>query len=373
MMLRVLGCCAALALGSVAACAPSYGEAYLTSMAAGHRAYHAGRYQEAARAYDEAARKAKRVKDRDEARFLQARTYERAEQWRDAATAYRKLAADSPTGPRTARAEFELADLEIEHGASARGWQMLHEATRRNPRHGLARHAITRMAQHAAEVGGEPAGLAWLQTASATFRGTDLEQLIAYEIALSLERQGRLPEARDAFVACARSRPYPIGGLTDDALWRAAEIEVELGHHARAIALLRELLGSRESPSHTVGSYERPRFSQAQLRIAEITRDGLRDPARARVEFHKVFTDHPTSIARDDALWAEAKLARQAGDTEATCRLVRLLASDLPESRYARCVRELCPTAQPPAPKKGTPPGRAECPEYIKEDLAAAK
>jgi len=344
-------------------CAPTYGDAYLNSIAAGERAYGAGRYDEAARAYDEAAERALRVKDRDEARFLEARTFQRAGRWGDASASYRKLIAVSPRGPRAARAEFELADLEIDHGNAEHGWQLLAEAARHNPGHGLARHAITRLAQHAAEQGGEPAALAWLQAATPRFAGTELEQAVAYEIALCLERQEKLPEARDAFLATARAHPYPFGGLTDDAYWRAADAEVHLGHPREAIEILRELLSAHESPSQTVGSYERPRFSQAQHRIAELYRDGMKDPARARVEFHKVYTNHPTSILRDDALWSEARLAHDAGDHASACDLMALLAREFSESRYARCTRELCPSA--PAPKDAHP-----CPDYVKEELA---
>ena len=362
---------AALLAGAGVACAPTYGKPYLDAMAAGDRAFGAGRYDEAARAYDDAAAKALRVKDRDEARFLQARTYQRAEKWVEASSTFRRLAKDSPTGPRTVRAEFDIADLEIEHGNPEAGWRMLAEAARRNPTHGLARHAVVRLAQHAGEVGGgERAAEAWLRAARPTWDGTELEQVLEYEIAVSLERQERLPEARDAFLKTARAHPYPFGGLTDDAFWHAAEIDTKLGQHQQAIDLLRELLRGRESPSHTVGSYERPRFSQAQMRIAEITRDGLRDGARARVEFHRVYTDHPTSLLRDDALWAEALLARAAGDAPAACRAMSNLVDDLEDSRYVRCATLICSTVKAPAPRSGAPAAERECPTYLAEQAS---
>src|SRR5690606_32449937 len=47
------------------ACASTSGDAYLNAMAAGERAYHAGRYREAARAFSGAAARAERLKDRD--------------------------------------------------------------------------------------------------------------------------------------------------------------------------------------------------------------------------------------------------------------------------------------------------------------------
>ena len=54
--LAALGLCAAL----TSACAPTHGDAYLVSFAAGERAFHAGRFGEAAAAYDAAASKALR-------------------------------------------------------------------------------------------------------------------------------------------------------------------------------------------------------------------------------------------------------------------------------------------------------------------------
>jgi hypothetical protein len=97
--------------------------------------------------------------------------------------------------------------------------------------------------------------------------------------------------------------------------------------------------------STMAGSYERPRFSPAQFRIAVLYRDVLGDHAAARREFHRLYVDHPTSILRDDALWEEAKLASSDGNVEDACALTTALARDFPGSRYAPCARSLCPTA----------------------------
>ncbi|MFT3771300.1 MAG: tetratricopeptide repeat protein [Minicystis sp.] len=341
------------------ACAPDRGEAYVTSFAAAERAFHAGRWMEAARAWSDAAAKAKRVKDRDEARFLEARCYERAEQWAEARATYRKLVADSPDGPRTARAVFDLADLEIQHGDAARGWTMLDEAARKFPAHGLARPAIRRMLQHAEDDGGPAAALRWLDAHDAAFRGTEQDEVLSYERARALERAGKKQEAHDAFLASARRHPYPFGGLTDDAFWRAAEIDEDAGKYEEAIAHLRELLASRE-PSGAWSSYERPRFSEAQLRIALIYRNRLKDRAAARREYEKLYALHPTTIKRDDAVWGEAVLAREDGDRDTVCKLAKRLLDEFPESRYARCAHDLCPSV---------PPGKRACSDYILREL----
>ncbi len=282
--------------------------------------------------------------------------------WAEARATYQRLAADSPSGPRTARAFFDLAELEIQHGDAARGWAQLDDAARRFPAHGLARPAIRRLVMHAQDEGGEAAVLAFLDAHEAVFHDTEQDEVIAYERALSLERMGNRKAAHDAFLASARRHPYPFGGLTDDAFWHAAVIDDEDGRAEEAIAHLRELLSSRE-PSGAWVSYERPRYSQAQLRIAEIYRDKLRDHAAARREFDKLYALHPTTLKRDDAVWAEARLALEDGDAAAACALAKRLVDEFPESRYVPCAPQVCPTARPaPTPKR-------ECADYILREL----
>jgi tetratricopeptide (TPR) repeat protein len=329
----------------LAGCAPERGEAYVAAFAAGERAFHAGRWAEAAEAWDGAAGR--------------ARAFERAEKWAEARATYQRLAADSPDGPRTARAVFELASLEIAHGDAARGWTMLDEAARRFPAHGLARPSIHRLIMHAADTGGEAAVLAFLDAHVEAFRSTELDEVIGYERALSLERAGRRREAHDAFLASAHRHPYPFGGLTDDAFWHAAAIDDEDGRYDEAITHLRELLSSRE-PSGAWSSYERPRYSEAQLRIAEIYRDRLKDHAAARREFDKLYALHTTSLKRDDALWAEARLALEDGDRSAACSLTKRLTAEFPESRYVPCGHEIC---------SDVPPAKRACADYLMRAL----
>jgi tetratricopeptide (TPR) repeat protein len=345
----------------VTACGPSLGDAYERSFSAGQRAHHAGRYEEAARAYEQAARDAQRVKDRDEALFLVARMHDKRGAHVEAKAALARLVAVSPEGPRAGRAAFEQAHLEIEHGDAERGWAMLFEATRRYPKNGLARPSIKRMIAHQLDRGGDEAVLAWIKGPARVLRGTDVEEDLDYEAALALERMGKLVEARDAFLATARAHPYPFGSLTDDALWRASLVEEQLGHDQAAIAHLRTMLAARES-SHVTGSYERPRYSPAQMRIAELYRDKLHDHAAARRELHKLYTDHPNSILRDDALWAEARLAKEDGDKGDACSLAERLQREFPESRYAACAPLVCEKAKP------LPRGKT-CADYIAREV----
>jgi tetratricopeptide (TPR) repeat protein len=348
-------------LVATSACAPVYGDAYLTAFAAGERAYHAGRYVDAARAYDDAAGRALRVKDRDEARFLEARCFDKAGRLDEARAAYQRLAADSKAGPRAARAAFELAGLEIDHGDVEKGYAMLEGAAIQFPNDGVARPAVRRVVAHLAEARGEPAARAWLTAHDATFRGTDEDQLIGYEIALSLEREGKKQEAHDAFLASARAHPYPKGSLTDDALIAAAHLDEELGRFQEATAHLRDLLDTQEvshpfAGKYDMASYERPRFPEAALHLAEIYRDKLHDHPAARAAFEAYYRNHRTARKRDLALWSEARLALEDGDTKAACALTERLVRELPDSRYVPCARAICPSA---------PPAKRECADYI--------
>ncbi len=161
------------------------------------------------------------------------------------------------------------------------------------------------------------------------------------------------------FLASARRHPYPSGGLTDDAYWHAAVIDDEDGRFEEAIAHLREMLSARE-PSGAWVSYERPRYSEAQLRIALIYRDRLEDHASARRELEKLYALHTTTIKRDDAVWWEAVLAVEDHDGDTACRLAKRLLAEFPESRYVRCAHEVCPAV---------PAAERACADYILREM----
>jgi tetratricopeptide (TPR) repeat protein len=329
---------------ALTACAAGAGEGFLNAKGQGDRAYSAGRYVEAAGAFDEAAKKAARPRDRAEALYLEASAYARARSWDKAREAFRRLIAELPSTDRGHRASFDLADLEMEAGQVERGWDLLREAMMRHPDDGLARRALERWVARLDQSGGNV--LAWLGEIAPRLVKTELDETVRYQLATHLEAAGRLEEARDAFVACAERHPYPEGSLFDDALFHASLLDEKLGRPERAIEDLRRMLAARE-PSTFAGSYERPRFSPSQFRIAVLYRDKLRDHASARKEFHKLYADHPTSILRDDALWEEAKLAFADGDAKGACQITSTLATDFKDSRYAACAQTLCPTAAP--------------------------
>ena len=346
---------------TVSACAPSVGIKYEHSFAAGQRAFHAGRYEEAARAFEQAAENATRVKDRDEALFEVARMHEKRGAYAQAHAAYERITKTSPDGPRTARATYDMALVEVDHGDAERGYALLLDATFKYPAHASARRSLHRLIEHQRELGGDDGVLKWLDGPGRTLRGSELDQQLDYERAMTLENMGRLAEARDLFVKAAKDHPYPFGGLTDDALWHASLVEEQLGRYEAAIAQLRTLLADREA-SRMTGSYERARYSPAQLRIAELYRDKLHDHRTARKEFHALYASHPTSVLRDDALWAEAVLARADGDEREACALVNTLRKEFADSRFARCGQLVCAAVKPGAKER-------PCANYIERQV----
>lgn len=337
-----------------AGCGIDRGEAYLRSFHAAQRAHSAGRYEDAAQLFAQAAGDARRLKDRDEAYFLEARMYTKLERWDDARARYRKLVEVSPNGPRTGRAVYEQAGLMIAHGPVEEGWTALEVAIRRYPNHGAARRALMRWVQHVADEHGEEAAQVALKRMSVELGSTALAQKIQYEWALSLRRAGSLAQAHALLLKVARKHPYPSGTLTDDAYWHASHIAEELGNYPQAVADLRELLSAREETEF--GSYERPRYPAAQMRIAVLLRDRFNDINGAREEFRHMYQRHETSILADDALWSEAQLAKRQGDQEDACDLAEELAQRHPGSRYNRCLQQLCASARP---------ADRPCPDYI--------
>jgi tetratricopeptide (TPR) repeat protein len=204
------------------------------------------------------------------------------------------------------------------------------------------------------EKSGSRAALAELERWLPSFEKTELDETLRYERGRRLEREGRLAEARDAYLDGARRHPYPKGALWNDALRAAARLEEQLGRPREAIALLERLLAEREH-AWIVGSYERG-YAEARFRVAVLERDALGDARAARRTFRRVFDEFPTSLLRDDALYEEARLARRSGDEAAACEAISLLLGTLPDSRYAGCAPELCAGARPR-------PG-SRCPSY---------
>jgi tetratricopeptide (TPR) repeat protein len=346
--------CALLALA--AACGSPPAPAYVRENEAALAQSKRGQHAQAAQTYERAAAAAEQPRDAEEARFRAAESYARAGDVEHARTLLQALAKDCRDLERRARADFAIADL-LEHAGqdqAADEWRVA--ALQRNPASGNARAALTRHIDYLREHGGSVAVLAFLDSEHTRLASTELGEAVCYFRARELDDTGQTAQARDGYLDCADRYGYPRGLYWDDALFRAAEKEVALGTPERAIAHLERLLSERES-ANLVGSYERGRYAEAQLKLGEIYRDALHDPARARRELRKVWSNHPKSRLADDALFEEALLAHGQQDEPGTCEPLAIIVQQLPDSRYTACAHELC--ARLPA-------GARPCHDYIK-------
>jgi TolA-binding protein len=342
---------------ALAACAPNLPPAYVHARDTAEIDYASGRFTDAGQAWLDAAQSASTARDRSDARYRAATSYQRAGQLDKARALYTLLAAGK--SDRAARSAFTLADLRVQGGDEAGGYAELEAAIRKYPSSGVANLALTRYFAFLASKGGDQAVLEYVTRPPAELAASELTEQVLYERARRLDALGAIREARDAYVELADRYPYPHGAYWDDALFRGADCEQRLHQSQGAIDLLERMLRAREA-SHMSGSYERPRFADAAFRVAELYRDEIKDPEAARRAFHSVFVNYPTSTLRDDALWQEALLARGSSDT-AACAPLSLLVTQLPDSRFAPCAHELCGALRPIAER--------ECRDYIERDL----
>lgn len=333
----------ALSLLALLACGSPPPAAYVQETERAQAARVKGEHASAARHYERAAALASRPRDAEEARYRAADSYARAGDTARAEALYTTLAAQGPDAGRQARADFALANLLRQTGREPEGQARLAAAIRRQPNSGLARSALSQHLDYLREQGGSERVLAYLADESRALGSSELGETIAYRRARELDEAGKPAEARDAYLACAASYPYPRGAYWDDALFRAAEKELALAAPRNALQHLQRMLAEQESAVIT-GSYERGRYAEAQLKIAEIYRDQMHDPVRARRELRRVWQNHGKSRLVDDALFQEALLARAAGDAAGTCAPLTIIVRQLPDSRYAACAHLLCGT-----------------------------
>ncbi len=349
----------ACALIAVACGAPSRGPGYARAFAQGEEAESAGHYEEAADRYEQASTSARAPRERDYARHAAALMYARAGDRSKAWTILQALAQEG-SPEEAALAADEAARMRIDGGEEEAGWADLRAALLRFPNAGVARSALHRLLSHEDETKGPRATLALLETLRGPLDGTLRGSEVAYEIALRLERLDQTAEARDAFAEVARRWPYPRGPLFDDALFHASLLDEKLGRYGAAIDDLRRMLAVRES-SWIAGSYERPRFDVAKMRIADLYATRMHDDVGAARELHELYADFETSLLRDDALWKEAAIWDRRGERARACAALEVLVHDFSDSRYVPCAAERCPNAARPAASHAP----KTCPRYV--------
>ena len=347
----------ALAMGALTACAPNRGAAFDRSLADARQAHHDGRFDAAAASFEDASKNAKLPRDAVYARYEAALAWARAGDVARAASELRAIATTKPANDYSAQAAYKAAELARANDEAA-GLHELEAVVVEFPQSGVAQVSLAHLLRHDDDAGPE-AGLAHLERLAPRVKGTKVEEKVLYERAKRLDALGRTEAARDAYLEVASKWPYPFGGFNDDALYRAGEMEEKLGHPKEAIAVLERLLSQREVSSF-VGSYERPRYVPAILRIAQIY-ENTGERGKARAALHRLYADFQTSTMRADALWREAELWRKDGNAGTACDRLSTLAGDFPDSRYVPCASMKCPAIKRPSKSKAP----TTCHEYL--------
>lgn len=361
----LLGALGAIVLGCGGRTASDYDRAFAES----RRASSAGRSAEASEAYARAAKSATNDRDRDHAMLLAALEKARAGNLADALRELDTLAQHTPSTRTSEEAAFKAADLRRKSGSPTEGLEALRTFVMSHPASPFALPALAHLMRAEEASASEPREAAarsqalLAKLAEKVPESSPVGQKIAYERAKGTEPK----EARvKAYLALASRFPYPRGAYWDDSLFAAANLEVEAERPREAIAILTRLLAERET-SDLIGTYQRPKYTPAKLRIAEIQAEKLHDHEAARRTLHELYTTFTTSDLRDDALWREAKLFREDHRDDDACRVLRTLVSDFPDSRYVPCAVASCPGME--RPKKSRSP--ATCRAYLTRDEAA--
>ncbi len=310
------------------ACVPTLskprGDKHLAFLAEAERDQHHGRLEAAALAYDRAAIAAERRVDRDEALYRESRVFARLHDYPRALALCVSLAEAKPASRRTWRAVLDGARYRLELGQGERAESDLRMLVVEHGDSGEGKSALGILIERRVRIADMESGLAYLRALSSEARSGFVAEALAYEEADLLIALGRSPEARTVLSSQIERFPYPRGALWDDALWRLADLAEDADDPQAAVEYLSRMLVAHEKALH-VGSYTRPRFSLAALRIARIYRDRLRDSDAAVKAFQRVRDQFPGSLVADDALEEEAELWFAAGDRAQGCARLRTL------------------------------------------------
>lgn len=325
------------------ACAARPPAEFLARLAAGDRAYRAGRFAEAATVYEGAAGLARSGRDRGDARYRAAMACRRAGDVPCEERLLDRVASDGGDWDHAPRARLERAVARMRSGAPAEVAEAvadLRALVEASPDTGPARGAL-RVGLRALDAA-DPTrarSIAWLDALAAVPRvtaSTLLESVLA-ERALRFEARGDAGAAEAAWRDLLERVPYPDNSHWDDGHLALARLLRARGRASDAVRTIDRMLAVREA-SWGNGSYAAPRFDDGAWLRAEILRDDLRDREGAADAFHRVYAEHTTSPRRDDALWEEAALRRRS-NPPAACAVFRRLAEEFPCRRFAARAR----------------------------------
>ncbi len=304
------------------------GEEHLDAFAIAERHRHHGRLDEAEQAYALAAEHAERRIDRDEAEYRRSRVLIDQERYEEAAALLLDIGARRPVSRRTGRAVYDAARVYDERlQQPERAYALYEEVIRAYPDDGLGTRSLY-FRLFTMRDGGDLAGcIAYLDQLYPTLGETGLaDDVLKLKADIQLEANDRAG-ARATLEQIVRDHPYPQGRRWDDAIAKLAEMDVEDGHPLVAIARLERMLERYENTT-IIGSYTQSGMPMAQLNIARIYRDELRDYDEADSQFRRVVRRFPDSILHDDASYERGAMWLDQGERERGCDILRDVVED---------------------------------------------
>ncbi|MBI2896311.1 MAG: STAS/SEC14 domain-containing protein [Deltaproteobacteria bacterium] len=326
----------ALALGCGAA--PSLPRGYELALRRAEGLERDGRHSAAADAYAQSRlRCGGRADLCARAAVREAAERERAGEPDRARRSYLEAARRWPHDREAPRALRRAARIDLVQGRADDGRSLLRAAISRYPDHGDAAAALRDLLQSVEDREGEAAALAEATSLDrvARVRSSALGDNVLYAIAALRIRLADPAAAERALVDLVDRYPYPRGGLWDEALWLLADL-AEVRRDFRAVVRWLERMVAVQESSSIVGSYNLPRFDDAELRIARTWLGPLGDARRAVRAAERLRDRYPDSVLRDDAIVLQARAEEALGHHERACALRSVLAREDPHSRYLR-------------------------------------
>jgi tetratricopeptide (TPR) repeat protein len=325
---RLCGLGFALLLGT-SGCVPTISEqrgaSHMAALDEAESHQHHGRYEEAAAAYERAAETAERRVDRDEARYRESRVYARMGNYQKAIEICDDLGAAQPIARRTLRARLDAAHYRIESGDRDAGEGALRTLMVEESESAAARSALRKLSEvYVDGAASEDDAIQWLDALLDDVRDSSLAEPVMGMKAEMLIRKGDPDEAVRVLEEQIQKFPYPQGRRWDDALYRLADLALERENAKAAVEYLERMISVHEG-SFILGSYTRPLFSKAALRIARIYRDQLHDNSAALKAYQHMRSEFPHSTVRDESLLEEATLRLDMGDQSDACDLLHEL------------------------------------------------
>lgn len=313
-----IGLLALLLGGCMATISEPRSPEHVAAMRDATRHHHHGRFDEAATAWREAARTARRRVDRDEADYRRARAYRRLDRQDEALALLDDIAGRRPISRRTIRSRFDAALIRVERGETGDALAAFTSIVREHPDHGQAGRSLRLML----EARSREEQLALVRSLFEELRESDLgDDLLTREAEILAERGDR-DGAMRVYERIVALYPYPRGERWDDSLWRLADLAQEAGDHRGAIRYLLQMV-EPHSLSVAPGSHTLERMPRAGLRVARIYRDELDDPEHAAESFRAMVEEFPRSNLRDDALYELGAMWLDRGRTADGCSVLR--------------------------------------------------